>query len=265
MNKFILGLLLIPVLLVGICAVSASSIDDGAEISVVEHGVDSTKISIADDGVDIAGISIADDGVDRHSDVDSVRSSTEPYEKLASILEKPKKDDKLASIPEEQQIGLPAKDINIVKKPSILDSDRISEKPKKDDRLASILEKPKKDGELLASGINEAPGMFGSDRISETPLNEIIRIDSILENQQRKELLATGIKEAPRILDNDISEKQEMPGIHAFGSIPESSLTSIPDIELLKSVYTPTNPTLDEVFINLYFLYFPVFIEFWTI
>ena len=150
--------------------------------------------------------------VDWHSDVESVRSSTEPYEQLASILEK-----------------------------------------------------PKKDGELLASGINEAPGMFGSDRISETPLNEIIRIDSILENQQRKELLATGIKEAPRILDNDISEKQEMPGIHAFGSIPESSLTSIPDIELLKSVYTPTNPTLDEVFINLYFLYFPVFIEFWTI
>ena len=56
MNKFILGLLLIPVLLVGICAVSASLDDGGAEIS------------IADDGVDIAGISIAGDGVDSPSD-----------------------------------------------------------------------------------------------------------------------------------------------------------------------------------------------------
>ena len=199
MNKFILSLLLIPILLVGICAVSASSIDGGAEISVV------------------------DDGVDWHSDVESLRSSTEPYEKLASILEKPKKDDELASILEK-----PRKDDKLV---SML------EKPKKDDRLACIL-----DDELVASGINEAPGMFGSDRIS---VNEIIRIDSILENQQRKELLATGIKEAPRILDSDIPEKPEM-SIHAFGSIPESSLSSIPDIELLKSVYTPTtNPTLD--------------------
>ena len=41
MNKFILGLLLIPVLLVGICAVSASLDDGGAEISIADDGVDS--------------------------------------------------------------------------------------------------------------------------------------------------------------------------------------------------------------------------------
>ena len=40
MNKFILSLLLIPILLVGICAVSASSDDGGAEIPVVEQSVD---------------------------------------------------------------------------------------------------------------------------------------------------------------------------------------------------------------------------------
>ena len=40
MNKFILGLLLIPILLVGICAVSASPDDSGAEIPVVEHTAD---------------------------------------------------------------------------------------------------------------------------------------------------------------------------------------------------------------------------------
>ena len=214
MNKFILGLLLIPVLLVGICAVSASSIDDGAEISVVDDGVDIAGISVVDDGVDIAGISVVDDGGDWHSDVESVRSPTEfPYEKLASMLEKPKKDDRLACMLEK-----PKKEFPYEQLASML------EKPKKDDRLACIL-----DDELVASGINEAPGMFGSDRIS---VNEIIRIDSMLENQQRKELLATGIKEAPRILDSDI---QEMP-IHGFGSIPESSLSSIPVIELPRSV-----------------------------
>ena len=41
MNKFILSLLLIPILLVGICAVSASSDDGGAEIFDVEQTVDS--------------------------------------------------------------------------------------------------------------------------------------------------------------------------------------------------------------------------------
>ena len=41
MNKFILCLLLIPILLVGICAVSASTDDGGAEIPDVEHTADS--------------------------------------------------------------------------------------------------------------------------------------------------------------------------------------------------------------------------------
>ena len=40
MNKFILCLLVIPILLVGICAVSASQ-DSGAEIPDVEHTADS--------------------------------------------------------------------------------------------------------------------------------------------------------------------------------------------------------------------------------
>ena len=40
MNKFILCLLVIPILLVGICAVSASQ-DIGADIPVVEHTADS--------------------------------------------------------------------------------------------------------------------------------------------------------------------------------------------------------------------------------
>ena len=40
MNKIILGLLLIPVLLVGICAVSASPDNGSAEIPVAEHTAD---------------------------------------------------------------------------------------------------------------------------------------------------------------------------------------------------------------------------------
>ena len=45
MNKFILCLLLIPILLVGICAVSASE-DSGAEIPDVEHTDDNQSIDL---------------------------------------------------------------------------------------------------------------------------------------------------------------------------------------------------------------------------
>ena len=45
MEKYIFSLLLIPILLVGICAVSASE-DIGAEIPVVEHTTDSHSIKV---------------------------------------------------------------------------------------------------------------------------------------------------------------------------------------------------------------------------
>ena len=47
MNKLIFSLLLIPMLLAGICAVSASE-DSGAEIPVVEHPDDNYSINFID-------------------------------------------------------------------------------------------------------------------------------------------------------------------------------------------------------------------------
>ena len=81
MNKFILSLLLIPILLVGICAVSAAPDDSGAEISVVEH--------VADINSDVKDCVKTSDDIKDNSDAlnDSLKQTSSEVKDYSAFFE----------------------------------------------------------------------------------------------------------------------------------------------------------------------------------